>query len=143
MTPRAYLVIVLFCLTSVVVRLTAHNIRTRSIKACNMCLVMRQKEARLAYGNRFTPCQYITLFYYKSSMTACLRPSPPRGEDDKRVEMSELAEVDELYNQKTAQEKRDARAKERRERDRLQAEQVKEVAERKAEEERQRLARDY
>ena len=57
--------------------------------------------------------------------------------------MSELAEVDELYNQKTAQEKRDARAKERRERDRIQAEQVKEVAERKAEEERQRLARDY
>jgi hypothetical protein len=57
--------------------------------------------------------------------------------------MSELAEVDEPYDQKTAQEKRDARAKERRERDRLQAEQVKEVAERKAKEERQRLARDY
>ncbi|CAN9406376.1 unnamed protein product, partial [Alternaria alternata] len=57
--------------------------------------------------------------------------------------MSELAEVDELYNQKTAQWKRDARAKERRERDQLKAEQVKEVAERKAEEERQGLVRDY
>ncbi|RYN45428.1 hypothetical protein AA0114_g9133 [Alternaria tenuissima] len=57
--------------------------------------------------------------------------------------MSELTNVDELYNQKTAQEKRDARAKERRERDRLKAEQVKEVAERKAEKERRRLARDY
>ncbi|CAN9156847.1 unnamed protein product [Alternaria alternata] len=57
--------------------------------------------------------------------------------------MSELTKVDELYNQKTAQEKRDARAKERRERDRLKADQVKEVAERKAEKERRRLARDY
>ncbi|CAN9094756.1 unnamed protein product [Alternaria alternata] len=76
-------------------------------------------------------------------MTVCLRPSPPRREDDKRIEMSELAEVDELYNQKTAQWKRDARAKERRERDQLKAEQVKEVAERKAEEERQGLVRDY
>ena len=57
--------------------------------------------------------------------------------------MSELTKVDELYNQKTAQEKRDARAKERTERDRLKAEQVKEVAERKAEKERRRLARDY
>ncbi|CAN9252021.1 unnamed protein product [Alternaria alternata] len=57
--------------------------------------------------------------------------------------MSELTKVDELYNQKTAQEKRDARAKERRECDRLKAEQVKEVAERKAEKERRRLARDY
>ncbi|CAI9629986.1 unnamed protein product [Alternaria burnsii] len=76
-------------------------------------------------------------------MTACLRPSPPRREDDKRIGMSELAEVDELYNQKTAQWKRDARAKERRERDQLKAEQVKEVAERKAEEERQGLVRDY
>jgi hypothetical protein len=31
-------------------------------------------------------------------MTACLRPLPPRGEDDKRVERSELAEVDKLYD---------------------------------------------
>ncbi|CAN9431449.1 unnamed protein product, partial [Alternaria sp. RS040] len=57
--------------------------------------------------------------------------------------MGELAEVEELYNQKTAQGKRDARAEERRERDQLRPERVKEVAERKAEEERQRLARDY
>ncbi|CAN9174717.1 unnamed protein product [Alternaria alternata] len=75
-------------------------------------------------------------------MTVCLRPSPPRREDDKRIEMSELAEVDELYNQKTAQWKRDARTKERRERDQLKAEQVKEgLTERKAEEERQGLVR--
>jgi hypothetical protein len=76
-------------------------------------------------------------------VTAYYRPSLSRREDNKRVEMSELTNVDELYNQKTAQEKRDARAKERRERDRLKAEQVKEVAERKAEKERRRLARDY
>lgn len=57
--------------------------------------------------------------------------------------MSELAKVDELNNRKIAQEKRDACAKERRERGRLKDEQVKEVAERKAEEQRQKQAHEH
>ncbi|KAH8621220.1 hypothetical protein IG631_24127 [Alternaria alternata] len=57
--------------------------------------------------------------------------------------MSELAKVDELDNRKIAQKKRDARAKERRERDRLKDEQIKEVAQHKAEEQRQRQAHEH
>ncbi|KAF7671928.1 hypothetical protein GT037_009827 [Alternaria burnsii] len=86
-----------------------------------MCRIVRWRHTHLIYDNCFTLCRYSTPSF-ESSMTACLRPSPPRREDDKRIGMSELAEVDELYNQKTAQWKRDARAKERRERDQLKAE---------------------
>jgi hypothetical protein len=63
------------------------------------------------------------------------------GEKEKAT-MKELAKANKLYNEKIAQEKRDARAREKEERDQLKAEKAKEVAERKAERERQRQTRD-
>ena len=56
--------------------------------------------------------------------------------------MKELAKANKLYNEKLLQEKRDARAKEKEECDRLQAEKAKQVAECKAEREGQQKERN-
>jgi hypothetical protein len=65
------------------------------------------------------------------------------AEEKEKVNIKELAKTNKLYNEKIAQEKRDARAWEKEERDRLKVEKAKEVAERKAERERQRQVRDH
>ena len=65
------------------------------------------------------------------------------AEEKKKADIKELAKANKLYDEKIAQERRDARAREKEERDWLKAEKAKEVAERKAERERQRQARDY
>jgi hypothetical protein len=57
------------------------------------------------------------------------------ADEKEKANMKELARANKLYNEKIAQEKRDARAREKEERDQLKAEKAKEVAERKAERE--------
>ena len=64
------------------------------------------------------------------------------AEEKEKANMKELAKANKLYKEKIAQEKRDARAREKEERDRRKAEKAEEVAERKAERERQRQAHD-
>ena len=64
------------------------------------------------------------------------------ADEKEKANMKDLSKANKLYNEKIAQEKRDARAREKEERDQLKAEKAKEVAERKAERERQRQARD-
>ncbi|KAF1354169.1 hypothetical protein EJ07DRAFT_134324 [Lizonia empirigonia] len=73
-----------------------------------------------------------------------MRLAREEQEADKKekADMKELAKANKLYNEKIAQEKRDARAREKVEREQLKAEKAKEVAERKAERERQRQACD-
>lgn len=56
--------------------------------------------------------------------------------------MKELAKANKLYSENIAQEKRDARAREKGERDGLKAAKAKEIAKRKAERGRQRQARE-
>jgi len=57
------------------------------------------------------------------------------ADEKEKANMKELAKANKLYNEKIAQEKRDARAREKEERDWLKAKKAKEVAERKAERE--------
>jgi hypothetical protein len=58
------------------------------------------------------------------------------ADEKEKANLKELAKANKLYNEKIAQEKRETRVREKEERDRLKAEKVKEVAERKAEKER-------
>jgi len=58
------------------------------------------------------------------------------ADEKEKADMKEFTKASKLYNEKLAQEKRDARAREKEERDWLKAEKAKEVAERKAERER-------
>ncbi|KAF1361280.1 hypothetical protein EJ07DRAFT_78729, partial [Lizonia empirigonia] len=73
-----------------------------------------------------------------------MRLAREEQEADKKekADMKELAKANKLYNEKIAQEKRNARAREKVEREQLKAEKAKEVAERKAERARQRQACD-
>jgi hypothetical protein len=79
---------------------------------------------------------------FREAKTRMKLAKEEREADEKeKANMKELARANKLYNEKIAQEKRDARAREKEERDQLKAEKAKEVAERKAERERQRQAR--
>lgn len=60
------------------------------------------------------------------------------GRPERNANIKEPARAKQLYNEKVAQEKRDARAMEKIEREQLKAEKAKEIAERRAERERQR-----
>lgn len=69
-----------------------------------------------------------------------MRLAREEREADKKekADMKELAKANKLYNDKIAQERRNARAREKEERKQLKAEKAKKVAERRAERERQR-----
>ena len=64
------------------------------------------------------------------------------ADEKEKADMKELAKANKLYNDKIAQERRNARAREKEERKQLKAEKAKKVAERRAERERQRQARN-
>ena len=64
------------------------------------------------------------------------------ADEKEKADMKELAKANKLYNDKIAQERRNARAREKEERKQLKAEKAKKVTERRAERERQRQARN-
>jgi hypothetical protein len=64
------------------------------------------------------------------------------ADEKEKANMKELTKANKLYNENIMQEKRDARAREKKERNQLKANKAKEVAEREAQRERQRQARN-